>query len=113
MEGEIRYLKEEDFLEDSIFMNGMGATAPDQQRGVQAGLERALNRGTLLKAAISDGEKQLELFFFNSPRGQAAVQSVNDGTWRPSDGDPPAPILSQEHPNIFQLYEDNIGPLTP
>lgn len=113
MEGEIRYLKEEDFLGDPIFMKGMGATAPEGQRAVQAGLERALNRGTLLKASLPEGEKELDLYFFNSPRGQAAVQSVEDGSWRPSDGDPPAPVLSQEGSNIFQLYEENIGPLTP
>lgn len=113
MEGEIRYLKEEDFLGDPIFMKGMGATAPEGQRAVQAGLERALNRGTLLKASVPEGEKGLDLYFFNSPRGQAAVQSVKDGSWRPSDGAPPAPVLSQEEPNIFRLYEENIGPLTP
>jgi DNA replication protein len=103
MEGEIRYLKEEDFLEDPIFMKGMGASAPEAQRAVQAGLERALNRGTLLKASLPEGEKGLDLYFFNSPRGLAAVQSVKDGSWRPSDGDPPAPVLSQEGPNIFRL----------
>ena len=113
MEGEVRYLKEEDFLGDPIFMKGMGASAPNQQRAVRAGLERALNRGTLLKASLPEGDKELELYFFNSPRGQAAVQSVKDGSWRPSDGDLPAPVLSQERPNIFQLYEENIGPLTP
>ncbi|MFV1948384.1 MAG: DnaD domain-containing protein, partial [Anaerolineales bacterium] len=60
-----------------------------------------------------DGEDQLDIYFFNSPRGQAAVQSVTDGSWRPSDGDLPATTLNQEQPNIFRLYEENIGPLTP
>jgi DnaD/phage-associated family protein len=113
MEGDIRYIKAEDFLSDPVFMNGMGATAPESQQAVQNGLARALNRGTLLKVTVPEGDLQLDLYFFNSPRGQAAVQSVQDGTWRPSDGDPPAPVLSQEGSNIFQLYEENIGPLTP
>ena len=112
-EGEIRYLKESDFLEDPIFMAGMGATGPAQTSAVRAGLERALNRGTLLKASLADSGGELALYFFNSPRGQAAVQSVEDGSWRPSDGSLPALTLNLEQPNIFQLYEENIGPLTP
>jgi DNA replication protein len=113
MEGEIRYLKEADFSGDPIFMEGMGATPAAQTSAIRAGLERAVNRGTLLKTSAPQGEGQLEIYFFNSPRGQAAVRSVADGSWRPSDGDLPAATLHLELPNIFQLYEENIGPLTP
>jgi DnaD/phage-associated family protein len=112
-EGEIRYLKEKDFFGDPIFMQGMGASEAAQSSAVRAGLERAVNRGTLLKTAVPEGEEQLVIYFFNSPRGQAAVQSVADGSWRPSDGDLPAITLNQDQPNIFGLYEENIGPLTP
>jgi DNA replication protein len=112
-EGEIRYFREADFLGDPIFMKGMSATEATQASAVRAGLERALNRGTLLKTTLPEGEGQLEIYFFNSPRGQAAVQSVADGSWRPSDGNLPTPTLNLELPNIFQLYEENIGPLTP
>ncbi len=90
LEGEVRYLKEENFTGDPIFMAGMGATAAAQSSAVRTGLERAVNRGTLLKTSVPDGEGELEIYFFNSPRGQAAVQSVADGSWRPSDGDLPA-----------------------
>ena len=113
MEGEIRFLKVEDFLGDPIFLGGMGATTAAQHAAVQTGLERAVNRGTLIKTSVPDGDEELEIYFFNSPRGQAAVQSVADGSWRPSDGDSPAPTLSLEQPNIYRLYEENIGPLTP
>lgn len=113
LEGEVRFLKEEDFIGDPIFMEGMGATSAAQQRAVSAGLELAVNRGTLLKTIVPDKDDQLAIYFFNSPRGQAAVQSVADGSWRPSDGSVPSPTLSMEQPNVFQLYEENIGPLTP
>ena len=113
LEGEVRYLKEENFTGDPEFMVGMGATPAAQLDAVRAGLERAVNRGTLLQTAVPEGEGTLVIYFFNSPRGQAAVQSVSDGSWRPSDGDLPAATLDQEQPNIFRLYEENIGPLTP
>ena len=112
-EGEIRYLKEEDFYGDPIFMEGMGATEPVQSNAVRDGLQRAVNRGTLLRTSLPGKEKELVIYFFNSPRGQAAVQSVADGSWRPSDADQLAVTLNLEQPNIFRLYEENIGPLTP
>jgi DNA replication protein len=112
-EGEIRFLREEDYFGDPIFMNGMGATEAAQTSAVRAGLELAVNRGTLIKTPIPEGDGQFEIYFFNSPRGQAAVQSVADGSWRPSDGDLPGARLDQEQPNVFRLYEENIGPLTP
>jgi DnaD/phage-associated family protein len=110
-EGEIRFFREADFTGDPHFIKGMGASAAVQQRAVRAGLERAVSRGTLLKTTVPEGDRQQEIFFFNSPRGRAAVQSVADGSWRPSNQ--PAPTLSMEQPNIFELYEQNIGPLTP
>jgi DnaD/phage-associated family protein len=113
LEGEVRYLKEENFSGDLDFMAGMGATTAAQLAALKAGLARAVNRGTLLKAAVPEGDGELVIYFFNSPRGKAAVQSVADGSWRPSDGDSPIPTLSLEQPNIFRLYEENIGPLTP
>jgi DNA replication protein len=112
-EGEIRYLREGDFTSDALFMEGLGATPAAQAVAVRSGLERAVNRGTLLQAAVPEGEGQEVIYFINSPRGKAAVQSVADGSWRPSDGDLPSPTLDLEQPNIFRIYEENIGPLTP
>ena len=52
-------------------------------------------------------------FFLNSPKGRAAVEAIQSGTWRPT-GMPKAMVsLDQERPNIFRLYEEHIGPLTP
>jgi DnaD/phage-associated family protein len=113
LEGEVRYLTEAHFSGDATFMSGLGATPAAQQDALSAGLERAVNRGTLLKTSVPEGDGELVLYFFNSPRGNAAVQSVADGSWRPSDGDSPLPSLSLEQPNIFRLYEENVGPLTP
>jgi DNA replication protein len=113
MEGEIHFFTEADFTEDVIFMTGLGATPAAQLRAVRAGLERAVGRGTFLNADVPDGAERLTLYFFNSPRGEAAARAASNGSWRPSDGTDTAVTLDLERPNIFQLYEQNIGPLTP
>jgi DnaD/phage-associated family protein len=49
-------------------------------------------------------------YFLNSPRGRAAAEAFAQGRWRESAQITSAPV---ERPNIFRLYEENIGPLTP
>ena len=94
MEGRIRYLKAEDFTE----------VVPDPG----SALEKAVKRGSLLQV-----EKNAVAFFFlNSPRGRAAAKAFakgqRDAPERTAGSNPPP-----ERPNIFKLYEENIGPLTP
>jgi DnaD/phage-associated family protein len=54
-----------------------------------------------------------DFYFLNTPKGRAAVQAIVRGEWRHS-GDPAFPLeLLPEAANIYNLYEENIGPLTP
>jgi DnaD/phage-associated family protein len=81
--------------------------------GIRAGLERAVARGTLLHVWADLGDGPEELYFINTERGREAVTSLQRGE-RPeglAPAEPPAP--TGERPNIFQLYEQNIGLLTP
>lgn len=112
LEGEVRYLELDDFTTDPEFMAGMGQSPEEQFTAVEEGLKRAALRGTLLQAEVP-GTEGKQIYFFNSPKGRRTVDALRDGSWRPSDGDGPSAALSIERPNIFQLYEENIGPLTP
>ena len=73
---------------------------------IRSGLEKAVERGTLIRS-----QHEADVFYFlNSPRGRAAADAFAKGNWRESAQIRSAPM---ERPNIFKLYEDNIGPLTP
>ncbi|HJW89976.1 MAG TPA: DnaD domain protein [Anaerolineales bacterium] len=110
MEGIFRFLRRTDFLEDESFLQGLGA---GQAADLEESLERCLRRGTLLHASLDLEDGEEHYYFLNSPKGRAAVEALNRGEWRPS-GDPQAPFsLETEPPNIFRLYEENFGPLTP
>ena len=107
MEGSFRYLRKSDFLEDENFLRGM--TGED----LEESLRRAVERGTLLVATIPGSDSPQELYFLNSPKGRAAVKSIALGEWR-FTGQPQQPVeVREDVPNIFRLYEDHIGPLTP
>jgi DnaD/phage-associated family protein len=113
MEGRFRFLEYEDFAKDAIFMQGLNSDIEKANTILQKSLEQAVTRGWLLRAEIELQGESRYLYFLNTPRGQAAMKAIAKGHWTPS-GDPKRPIeLGIEAPNIFQLYEANIGPLTP
>jgi len=74
---------------------------------IQLGLEKAVKRGSILKSM-----HEADVFYFlNSPRGRAAAQAFAKGQWRESAKIFSAPPM--ERPNVYKLYEENIGALTP
>jgi DnaD/phage-associated family protein len=113
MEGDFRYLTIQNFLEDEIFISGLAESEGERKAALVEALERCEARGSLLRADIDQLGGGITLYFFNSPKGRAAVQAIQEGSWRPSDG-PQVPIeLVKVQPNIFSLFEENIGPITP
>jgi DNA replication protein len=96
MEGAFRQICRSEIVEDNGFMRGMTAD------GLDSGLEKAVQRGTLLRVE--------SFYFLNSPRGRASAEALKNGQWRASAVPSTPP---REIPNVFKLYEENIGPLTP
>lgn len=101
--GKVRYLRRADLAADQVLLAGLG-DAPAEALG-QA-LERAVERGTLLRVETTTGETAEPLYFANTPIGRAAVEAIARGEW-------PDELESAARPNVFTLYEQNIGLLTP
>ncbi len=113
MEGTFHYLHFTDLLNDNHLVHAMGKDANGARSALADCLQRAVRRGTLLQADLSLEEGQEQLIFLNSPKGRAAVEAIQRGEWRLT-GNPQQPLaIYAERPNIFKLYEANIGPLTP
>lgn len=110
MEGRFRYLRFDDFAQDAELMKGLGKQAENE---LADSLGRAVARGTLLESNIElEGQGQV-FYLLNTPKGQAALQAIQKGLWQPS-ADEGYPIeLQLAPPNIFRLYEQHIGSLTP
>jgi DNA replication protein len=97
MDGPFRALCETDFD-----LKELGLPAGE----LASGLAKAARRGSLIKS-----QHEAEVFYFlNTPRGRAAAEAFAKGEWRDSARIMSAPL---ERPNVFGLYEENIGPLTP
>jgi len=113
MEGSFRYLRWPDFAGDRAFLDSLAGGVGSSEVVLEEALDRAVSRGALLKAVVSLESGEEALYFLNSPRGRAAVQAIERGEWRFS-GRPSTPVeVVPPAVNIFNLYEENIGPLTP
>jgi DnaD/phage-associated family protein len=98
MEGPYRALRQADFDEKAL-----GLPADE----VTAGLEKAAQRGSILEV-----EHEAEgVYFLNSPRGRAAAEAFTKRESGEAGKTQAASVA--ERPNLFKLYEENIGPLTP
>ncbi len=109
-EGRFRYLRKAEMAADDLLMQGLEDA---DEAALEDALERAVARGTLLNVNVKLDGGEDAFYFLNTPKGRTAVESIDKGDWRPT-GLPETPLeLSVERPNIFVLYEQNIGPLTP
>lgn len=106
-QGDLRYLTLEDFSEADEFIACLGKNAKEQKERLLKALEGSTRVGVLLKAENADRQ----LYFLNSPRGRAALEALSQGAWQP--GVDRSVGFTAARPNIFALYEQNIGPLTP
>lgn len=111
--GTFRYLQEADFAADERFLASLDPRPAEAVKVMKDALERAVLRGTLLRVILETEQIQQDYYFLNSPKGRAAVEAIEAGKWRPVEMDEAPMTLDLARPNIYQLYETHIGPLTP
>jgi DnaD/phage-associated family protein len=107
-----RYVTLQELLADSTLVRSVGALTPSPKAAIEAGLQKAVSRGTLLHLRSPDGQNHF--YLLNSPQGRRAAERVELGELqlRGSQAQPEAAVPAAR-PNIFVLYEQNIGLLQP
>jgi len=89
-------------------------TSPEE--ALRGGLDKAVARGTLLHVVTTNGAGHTESWYFpNTDQGRRTVAKVKSGALKLGGGEyvPPPALAPGERPNIFVLYEQNIGLLQP
>jgi DnaD/phage-associated family protein len=92
---------------------GDGGSAETLDR-LAHGLTAAVERGSVLRIDIERDDKDEALYFLNTPSDRRAIEliqrrQIDLGRPLPAEGGVPA----SKRRNVFQLYEEVIGPLTP
>jgi DNA replication protein len=101
-----------DLLNPGILRSAVGLDSPlPAEERLRRALERAVANGFLLR--VSAGNEQW--FLPASVEGRDALDQVRAGLPRAREalGLPPDVEISLYRPNVFALYEQHIGPLTP
>ncbi|MGO8947038.1 MAG: DnaD domain-containing protein [Ktedonobacterales bacterium] len=125
--GDPRCVSDRELLSDQLLRRAMrrpGDPRPVEEQ-LRAALELALLRGTLLRVRVRVDDGIVSWYFFNTERSRMAVArlqrgedspelllELEDPAWLPGEGGP-VYAVELERPNIFSLYEQNIGVLPP
>jgi DNA replication protein len=112
-EGTFRYLSRREMAADERLLQALTRSGTTSLAALDEALERAVTRGTLLHVSLELDQGIEDFYFVNSSKGRAAIAAAETGEWSPT-GDSSTPLaLVVERPNVYTLYEQNIGPLTP
>ena len=112
-EGAIRFLLESELLEDREIIESFIESKQTFDQFSRHLIDQALMRGVILEAKFESNDRSDRIYFLNSAKGRAAVEAIQSGRWKPTiDQSIPTEIFEKPK-NIFQLYESNIGALTP
>jgi len=107
-----RYVSSEELAADGRLLAGLSAPGVSSLEAMGDALDRAVARGTLLRVTSGGSSDRRDWYFVNSEKGRRAVADLLAGKWSPAEAGQ-ALQLQAQRPNIFVLYEQNIGPLTP
>lgn len=112
-EGPYPYLRFRDFANHTPLIEGLSVIEPDAdpETTLKSALNSAVDRKALLCVEITVEADEEAFYFVNTERGRSAVEQIKQGQWQSAQNGE-VEILPAR-PNIFQIYEANIGPLTP
>ncbi|MCJ7694756.1 MAG: DnaD domain protein [Anaerolineaceae bacterium] len=106
-EGSDRCISYQVICENDLFLNQFG----DDLKRLDIALERCKNRKTIIAFSSTVHEETGDIFFINTPHNKSLVEGLNSGIIQLTDVVMVSGIT--EKPNIFKLYEENIGLITP
>jgi DnaD/phage-associated family protein len=120
---EYRYLRGEDLRSDHTLLASLTLDSElrTPQEALDEALSRAVARNTLLRLEIDMSPDQLngpkiteDWYFINTVKGRQAIALIRQGRLREVQSAlPDEARVRIQRPNVFVLYEQNIGVLTP
>ena len=108
-----RLLTRSELEKHNLLAQALGSEEESPREALWAGLERAVSRGTLLRLMGRQGEREVDCYAVNSEKGRRLAQDLESGAIvLPAEGAQGMEWVV-ERPNIYALYEQNVGLLTP
>ncbi len=108
-----RFVTHDQILEDQVLARSLALDDGDAGSEIERALKKAVRRGTLATRTAGIGTRRRRLYTLNTPADRKALtEETGDGlSVEVEESGPPAEPV--ERPNVFALYEDNVGMLSP
>jgi len=108
-----RFVTHDELLSDQVLARGLSRDGGDAAPEVDRALAKAVRRGTLATGTAGAGARRRRLYALNTSADRKALaEAAGDGS--PVEVEEPGPPAEPvDRPNVFALYEDNIGMLSP
>lgn len=109
----MKFLTLEELQADEVLMQGLDMVG-DPAEVLHEALDAAVSHGLLLHAVVKGDGRSQDLYFINGEASREVLARAEAGEISIQPRRPTAPAARREEPpNIFVLYEQNIGVLTP
>ncbi len=110
-----RFVTHGELLGNASLMSSLRETAKPSDQALRNALEMATQRGTILNIVLDRDGITEDVYFLNTERNREIVAKIQNGEfdlpgWQAAK---PSYVETAEQPDIFTLYEQNIGMLTP
>jgi len=107
-----RFVTYTELIADKTLVEGIEGDNPAAE--LQGALEQAVREGILLRLTLEREGKQEDLYFTNTEANRETIAKAQRGELSLGGALPRGePYIKAEKPDIFTLYEQNIGLLTP
>ena len=110
--GSLRYVSFSEMLGHASLMNWL---KDSPKENLQQSLESLKQKGALLHLPMSQGEGVEDVYFLNNEANKLLLEKISSGEIALTGLKPAMaiPLSIQETSDVFTLYEQNIGMLTP
>lgn len=109
-----RFVSLSSLLADRTLARALSDGVSTHRASVESALARAVDRGTLISAPVAVDGGEERVYMLNTEKDRKALAAMTRADLVPMrldvDGDW---ADAEEPPNIFSLYEDNVGMLSP
>ncbi|MFC2024659.1 DnaD domain-containing protein [Chloroflexota bacterium] len=114
-QGYPRFINRSDLLDSASLRRSLKQTGQPPAEALDGALAMATRRGTILHLTLEKGGAAEDIYFLNNEQSREAIIKIEKGELKLAGlkTGPPACPEPDEPPDIFTLYEQNIGMLTP
>ena len=112
--GYMRYVTLDELIADRVLIRAINKNDVQPSTKIKNVVDQAVNRGTLITCRIDGTERHQQIYMVNIDHSRKIIDKIRKGETSAcvvSENEPDIPAMSK--PNIFVLYEDNIGVITP